>query len=1237
MYTLQQIAADRASRSQPRQMMLPEPQRQSMLRSLASAAGTGFETLGLVLDTPGALVRGALVGDPLSALNWNFDDRVSGSELLDAYGLKAPKTLAGSKFLGSAARFGTGLAAEIALDPFWFTKFGTAAKSLSGRVLGKTQYADDIQRYAAQKLIDEPLDAARRNQEFLWAGNPVQAEAAFVRDRAGTFKGGQAVLNALDANDIPLTTGMRDVAPPVGPRVARATTTPADILRLTPDADKNKVLSDISQAAEGLGTTFDEIKDMPLGGLASVGAFGFETTFNPKGGLKYLDALDALTARVKYSAPVVRAAQLFQKGVDQAPSLRGQLMALQKNRIAKPLRDEMAVQIATHTAYANAANRAFQQNDAAKQLLKTDTLLTQEGNNALTRIVEGVPTAEDETLLRLVPELQKWSESWSGIRDDLFERKNSLGIDVSEFNDPFGVQWSPRIAEEAELLGRRAKLDTMAYGTAEASDQFGRTVFTPGGQMDIREMSADPVIQQWSLDLGKNRGMSQSEQKDYVLEWLRRKYGGIQWVPNVGAYRFLKRVNPQTGERLYINRGQLGRISGLLRRYDPQYFKDLPDSRQTPIFSAFPTIAQARGMRSAAQAIGNAEFVYETLADSAVMQRKATIAGAGYRRLDETLDDVTKQLGLARKMAQEVGDDLIPAGPADQVVDNLKDRLLRVVSQSQPGFTKDSLDLSQFSVPESVANALTERIQTFIPESRKKEAAGFLDSFTALFKNTVLARPARFARDFLSNGLSVWFETGSFAATARGFANAQKLLAGNYDDAAEYIRSLPRYKNLQTTEQVVDQVAKDIARTQLLSGVSSADLARRNSTLALSEYYPGADPRTLANSLGEMVKGFTPTADRGATDILKDLTRIRGVGFFADAPSNTANPFFKASEEIGDTVDSWGRLGGFFALLETGNTVEQAAKRMKSALVDYSSLTNFERDRLVKFWFPWWAYNSRIGAYVTQSLTEDPGGRYAQTVRFFNNLQGQNEDGYVPTSIRQNIGLNLNPVLNAEKSGIDAVIGAPLNALFGSPKAGVERFATGFDVPGFDLAGTMAFQPNSLVPDMQGTARNIGLQLSPPLRMFAEAMSGRDTFTGRELADADTTANRVYRYFAGPGRNLSGPTKLLASNIPQLQFFEPFVRPFTDTRIDPADRLRKFLINYLLPIKAQDIDLGYRIDDQIRALEPTLRGTMRTFQRQYVPADRKATLTPEELLGVYLYQDLQNMKTEYNKQGRPTR
>ena len=243
----------------------------------------------------------------------------------------------------------------------------------------------------------------------------------------------------------------------------------------------------------------------------------------------------------------------------------------------------------------------------------------------------------------------------------------------------------------------------------------------------------------------------------------------------------------------------------------------------------------------------------------------------------------------------------------------------------------------------------------------------------------------------------------------------------------------------------------------------------------------------------------------------------------------------------------------------------------------------------------------------------------------------------MPTSIRQNIGLNLNPVLNAEKSGIDAVIGAPLNALFGSPKAGVERFATGFDVPGFDLAGTMAFLPNSPVPDMQGTARNIGLQLSPPLRMFAEAMSGRDTFTGRELADADTTANRVYRYFAGPGRNLSGPTKLLASNIPQLQFFEPFVRPFTDTRIDAADRLRKFLINYISQIKTQDIDLGYRIDYQIRAVEPTLRGTMRTFQRQYVPADRKATLTPEELLGVYLYQDLQNMKTEYNKQGRPTR
>jgi len=118
----------------------------------------------------------------------------------------------------------------------------------------------------------------------------------------------------------------------------------------------------------------------------------------------------------------------------------------------------------------------------------------------------------------------------------------------------------------------------------------------------------------------------------------------------------------EAGEDVFISPQQLGKVAGLLRRYDPQYFQGLPANRQVPLFSAAPPIAQARYMESTARSLGNAEFVYETLADSSVQQRANTIRGGGYRSLDRVLDDVTQQLGLARR-AEKVADDMSRGQP----------------------------------------------------------------------------------------------------------------------------------------------------------------------------------------------------------------------------------------------------------------------------------------------------------------------------------------------------------------------------------------------------------------------------------------------------------------------------------------------------------------------------------------------------------------------------------------------
>ena len=67
---------------------VPTEVKQSILSQLASQSGQALESLGLFLDTPGAIARGILAGDPASGFTFDSQRRVSGTELLDAYGLK---------------------------------------------------------------------------------------------------------------------------------------------------------------------------------------------------------------------------------------------------------------------------------------------------------------------------------------------------------------------------------------------------------------------------------------------------------------------------------------------------------------------------------------------------------------------------------------------------------------------------------------------------------------------------------------------------------------------------------------------------------------------------------------------------------------------------------------------------------------------------------------------------------------------------------------------------------------------------------------------------------------------------------------------------------------------------------------------------------------------------------------------------------------------------------------------
>ena len=110
---------------------VPTEVKQSILSQLASQSGQALESLGLFLDTPGAIARGILAGDPASGFTFDSQRRVSGTELLEAYGLKPDDETLGGYGAGLA-----GFATEVVTDPLFLLQGGLGAMSTAAKAAG---------------------------------------------------------------------------------------------------------------------------------------------------------------------------------------------------------------------------------------------------------------------------------------------------------------------------------------------------------------------------------------------------------------------------------------------------------------------------------------------------------------------------------------------------------------------------------------------------------------------------------------------------------------------------------------------------------------------------------------------------------------------------------------------------------------------------------------------------------------------------------------------------------------------------------------------------------------------------------------------------------------------------------------------------------------------------------------------------------------------------------------------
>jgi hypothetical protein len=1119
-------------------VLTPERE-QSLLGELARKTGQTIETLGLLLDTPGAIARGVLAGDPYSGFSWDNDRRVSGAELLESFGVKPT-----NPYIKAAAGFGT----EVVTDPlFW----------LAGPM----------------SALSEAGDAARA--AGLLKNAPLAYMQKYGTEAAEQTARGKYITGLFDQNFVPKTPGFYQGVTPVGQRLAQANVTLEDLVKAAPNADEA-----IKAAVDRLGTMadYERVKGDTLGGLFGINVGRLNVPFKPPGSDTILDAMDALGAKIRFSKPGRVATGLFSQAVDGATDFGDQAFALRANALEDIYKQRG---LTTATAHSLLLTK-IPLSDEAKQLLGADTLYSPQGNDLLLRYAEGKATPADLQIVNSAPGFNDWYQSWDRIRQRQFAERKALGLSGGDYSDRFGTEYNPRYGDEFDFDDMEQGTGRMLYSANEA-EAYGRNkaLMTPGGTDDLRQISLLPEIVEYSNPASN---ITDEQAGKTIMDWFAANHPGEPLGKTVtrtdkDGNVILDAATRRPAE--FVNQQAIA-IANVMKRRS----QDLPPG--VPVFAAHPANTQARRIINHEVAKSRANFILEAISESAVAGARSQQQGR-FRNLAESWDEIAGKAGFTA--ANGV------AGRG--AVNALKHSLAQATGQSV-----DQIDLGQFSIPERVVRRLQKVADFYSAPEAQQEVSGFLDGWTKLFKGFVLATPRRFVRDAYSNAISGFLETGSATRQLSGMSAASKILNGDYAGGMDALRQIPRYAGLGSDEAIKDAFIMDAGGMGVLQGLQSSELLSSARSGEMSQLIPGSTPISVASGLAELVPDGSTTLGQK----LKNFTSIYGV---TDA-YDTQNPILRASGKIGDAVDSVGRLGTFIALMQQGVSPAEAAARVKKALVDYQSLTLTER-KWMRGVFPWWAYNSRIGKYVFDSLTTRPGGAYGQMIRASNTLQETGDDVYIPENLKQRFAIRMPE---------------ELTKALGMYVPNAEQYIADIDLPGIDVANL----PGQSVTDL---IQNLAQQTAPPIQALMSLATGRDLFYDRPLDESVTPQDRIYNALTGSQQGLSPAVKVGVGLIPGLQVPLAIGGTLADPRLPlMSQRMLKAGINYTAGLKQATVTEQAKEADQMQKIDKELAPVQFEFTRAYIPDALEPTLTQRQREMNAVRENIAKRQRDRNKQRR---
>lgn len=1174
--------------------LLPEEEKVGMLRNLANMGSSGLSAFGWLLDTPGAIVRGVLAGDPLSGFG-SSEDRVTGRELLRQYGLAGEEDTWGN--------FGGGMATEILLDPLSYASLGLFAflgqgsKTAAFRAAAKAGITPDDFALAADRAVNAGRPGITGRATWLRRSTP----QTLIDDAADPAKA--------------MEDWMRFAAPAPAPDVQGVVNSPgfayavrdhlagrydgipkemADVLAGSYGQDLLQGLRAPLARSHRVGLPWGDGTAMDLFG-EGFGDFAARTS----------DTLRRTAFNNPYTGPALRTAQaLFDarvQGFDNEFEMLGRTDYEARQLARRQVREELARMMvpATRDLGLDTIN-APRFVDAVANYLEgqygqipqdmADLLATEYGQNLVREMRGGVARE-----LARAGDLALPMETARRLNDIDYFPRQAVYVDRPTID--------PRYAEKPSAPARGQALGDIGQGAWARRDDYTASVprwlrnkMTQDADLQARLRNAPRsgpdnlrlIIDDWVEQNARNLDGTPWRDRG-IFDWLD---DGIDPADDVALSNAIRRKNAAYES-----------LADALRR-TPLEFAQQNLPKYGNVFSDYGSYVQSMAERNA-----TANVLLDAMADPRIRVNQAAELVPGGEAYSAA--DVGKLFNFDTKVY------------VDDATGRETSRFLEVLAQ-RLGVSPD--DLANISFRKSEMDQFNQKLYT---SRAPREARGLMkavDGITDLFKTLALASVSRHTRDKYS---------GAFASATQGAFNPVDEFVGGLAASGNYTRLPARLKGTRLYNEVRDRVQADpsllapLRRNPLFASMSDDKLVDE---LVIREYLmesgaQGLTSQTVADEMGRQATNLTmqEAFPGGAGSLFRGLNEKDWrywrtyVPFQSRGRAGNPNYLLDLSDRVASTTDAMNRGGAYLNRIRKGDS-PLAAKRvadMTQVLYGPENFTQFERDFMTRV-FPFYRFTKGITPLVFQELTENPAGLTGQSIRLVNRLGEPSEDRHVPEYLRQSAAIPL------DSDSIPFIGG-----LLGVDTPGVTRFLTNIDLPHESLLNL--FTPgiaNTNIGTAMDAAQNLGVnvlgQSNPLIKGPLEMALNRQFYSGRQLSDLYSVLERPFESVGlGP---LGRPLEQLAVNAPGGSRLLGLIRNLSDQRISPQERAAKMLFNTVTGMKVQDVDQDRTVRLAARTMLNDLLDRapgISTFENLYIKPEDIQRLSPEERRQYLLYRVLQ--------------